>query len=66
MHDELVSLGDPRWGAQTVLDHEAHVVAPDGRGVDPLHEALEGVVVGARQGDHELGHSSGPTSRASG
>ena len=52
--------------AQTVLDDEAHVIPPDGRGVDPFHEALERVVVGARQGDHELGHSSGPTSRASG
>ena len=48
--------------AQTVLDHEAHVVAPDGRGVDPLHHALERVVVGAREGDDELGHSRGPTS----
>ena len=55
-----------RRRAQTVLDDEAHVTPPDGRGVDPFHEALERVVVGARQGDHELGHSSGPTSRASG
>jgi hypothetical protein len=49
-----------------VLHDEADVVAAAGRDVHPAHEAVEGVMVRAGEGEDERGHSSGPTRWASG
>jgi hypothetical protein len=66
MGEELVSFGHGRRPRDPVLDHEAHVLMAEGRGIDPLHHPIEPMMIGPGQGHHEGRHRKGPTRWASG